>query len=53
MVYSEGVSVSIALPREVAMNKPTRSAMTAPAWGLILLGSCAFFYTAYAGMLGT
>tara|TARA_Y100001001_G_scaffold152490_1_gene165165 strand:+ start:2567 stop:2680 length:114 start_codon:yes stop_codon:yes gene_type:complete len=35
------------------MNKPTRSAMTAPAWGLILLGSCAFFFTAYAGMLGT
>lgn len=35
------------------MNKPTRSIMTAPAWALILVGSIAFFYTAYAGMLGS
>lgn len=35
------------------MNKPTRSAMSAPAWALILLGSCVFFYMTYAGMLGS
>jgi len=34
------------------MIKPARSAMTIPVWGLILLGSCAFLYSAYAGMLG-
>ena len=35
------------------MNKPTRSVMIIPAWTLILAGSCVFFYTAYAGMLGS
>ncbi len=35
------------------MNKPTRSLMIIPAWTFILAGSCAFFYSAYAGMLGS
>ncbi len=35
------------------MIRPARSVLIVPAWSLILLGSCAFFYTAYAGMLGS
>jgi len=38
---------------DVAMSKPKRSFLIFPAWGIILLGSGAFFYSAYAGMLGT
>jgi len=29
-----------------------RSILIFPAWGLILLGSAAFLYSAFAGMLG-
>lgn len=35
------------------MIRPARSLMIVPAWSLILVGSCVFFYTAYAGMLGS
>lgn len=35
------------------MRQSTRSVLIFPAWGLILLGSAAFFYTAFAGMLGS
>lgn len=36
----------------MAVSKPKRSILIFPAWGFILLGSGAFFYSAYAGMLG-
>jgi len=35
------------------MNKPKCSFLIFPAWCVILLGSGAFFYSAYAGMLGS
>ncbi len=31
----------------------TRSVLIFPAWGFILLGSAAFLYSAFSGMLGT
>jgi hypothetical protein len=35
------------------MRTATRSFLIFPAWGLILVGSGAFLYCAYAGLLGT
>jgi hypothetical protein len=35
------------------MRQSTRSFLIFPAWGFILLGSAAFLYSAFAGMLGT
>jgi len=35
------------------MRQSTRSFLIFPAWGIILLGSAAFFYSAYTGMLGS
>ncbi len=35
------------------MRQSTRSLLIFPAWGVILLGSAAFLYSAFAGMLGT
>lgn len=35
------------------MSKAKRSFLIFPAWGIILLGSGAFLYSAYAGMLGS
>lgn len=34
------------------MKTSTRSALIFPAWGMILLGSAAFLYCAYTGLLG-
>lgn len=34
------------------MKTSTRSALIFPAWGIILVGSAAFLYSAYAGLLG-
>jgi len=34
------------------MKTSTRSVLIFPAWGVILIGSAAFFYCAYAGLLG-
>jgi|NGEPerStandDraft_5_1074534.scaffolds.fasta_scaffold02144_4 hypothetical protein len=31
----------------------SRSFLIFPAWGFILLGSAAFFYSAFTGMLGS
>ena len=35
------------------MKTSTRSFLIFPAWGLILVGSAAFLYCAYAGLLGS
>ncbi|KPQ29438.1 MAG: hypothetical protein HLUCCX14_06255 [Marinobacter excellens HL-55] len=35
------------------MKTTTRSVLIFPAWAVILVGSAAFLYTAYAGMLGS
>lgn len=35
------------------MSTPARSSLIFPAWGLILFGSGAFLYCAYAGLLGS
>ena len=35
------------------MKTASRSVLLFPAWAVILIGSGAFFYTAYAGMLGS
>lgn len=35
------------------MKTSTRSALIFPAWAVILVGSGAFLYTAYSGMLGS
>ncbi len=35
------------------MRTSARSALIFPAWGIILAGSAAFLYCAYAGMLGS
>lgn len=37
----------------MATTKARRSFLIFPVWGIILLGSGAFFYSAYAGMLGS
>lgn len=34
------------------MKTSTRSFLIFPAWGMILIGSGAFLYSAYAGLLG-
>jgi len=35
------------------MRTSTRSSLIFPAWGIILVGSGAFLYCAYAGLLGS
>lgn len=35
------------------MRTATRSFLIFPAWAVIVIGSGAFLYTAYAGMLGS
>jgi len=35
------------------MRQSSRSFLIFPAWGLILLGSVAFLYSAFSGMLGS
>lgn len=35
------------------MKTSSRSFLIFPAWGVILMGSGAFLYCAYAGLLGT
>jgi hypothetical protein len=35
------------------MRTSTRSALIFPAWAVILIGTGAFLYTAYAGFLGS
>jgi|TARA_Y100000589_G_scaffold236087_1_gene223513 hypothetical protein len=37
---------------EVTVRNASRSFLIFPVWGMILIGSAAFLYCAYAGLLG-